>query len=45
METRGDPRDETWEIEQSRCRVHFHDSEGASDEYEVEGAEAAEVLA
>jgi hypothetical protein len=46
METRGvDPRDETWEIKQPRYRVHFHDSHGASDEYEVEGADVAEMLA
>lgn len=46
MDTRGvDPRDETWEIKQPRYRVYFHDSKGAADEYEVEGADAAEVLA
>lgn len=46
MEFRAvDPRDETWEISQPRYRVYFHDDNGASDEYEVEGADATEVLA
>jgi hypothetical protein len=40
MDTRGvDPRDETWEIKHPKYRVYFHDSMGASDEYEVDGAE------
>jgi hypothetical protein len=46
MDTRGvDPRDQTWEIKHPKYRVYFHDSKGASDEYEVEGADVAEVLA
>ena len=46
MDTRGvDPRDQTWEIKQPTYRVYFHDSKGAADEYEVEGADVADVLA
>lgn len=46
MKTRGvDPRDQTWEIEQPTYRVHFHDADGASEEYEVEDGDAREVLA
>jgi hypothetical protein len=45
MEIRGiDPRDAEWEIKQPKYQVHFHDSKGAADEYEVEGADVAEVL-
>lgn len=40
-----DPRDAMWEIPNPRYRVYFHDSKGASDEYEIEGADVPEVLA
>lgn len=40
-----DPRDAEWEIPNPRHRVYFHDSKGASDEYQVEGADVREVLA
>jgi hypothetical protein len=40
-----DPRDAEWEIPHPRYRVYFHDSKGASDECEVEGADVLEVLA
>jgi hypothetical protein len=40
-----DPRDQTWEISQPTFRVHFHAPTGASDEYQVEGAGVAEVMA
>ena len=40
-----DPRDAEWAIPKPRYRVYFHDSKGASDEYEVEGADVTEVLA
>lgn len=40
-----DPRDANWEIPSPRYRVYFHDSKGASDEYEVEGADVLEVMA
>lgn len=46
MKTRRvDPRHRTWEIEQPRYRVSFHDADGASDEYEVEDGDVGEVLA
>lgn len=46
MDSRGiDPRDQTWEIKSPKYRVYFHDANGASDEYEVEGADVPEVLA
>jgi len=46
MDIRGvDPRDQTWEVSHPSYRVHFHDAAGASDEYEVTGANVAEVLA
>jgi len=45
MDIKGvDPRDQTWEISQPRYRVYFHDSDGASDEYEVDGADVSEVM-
>lgn len=40
-----DPRDAEWEIPNPRYRVYFHGLKGASDEYEIEGADAPEVLA
>ena len=40
-----DPRDQTWEVDEPAYRVHFHDGRGASDEYEVRGADVDEVLA
>lgn len=40
-----DPRDQTWELDRPAYRVHFHDVRGASDEYEVRGADVGEVLA
>ena len=40
-----DPRDQTWEISQPTYRVYFDDETGAADEYEVEGADVAEVMA
>jgi hypothetical protein len=40
-----DQRDQTWEILQPRYRVYFHDETGAADEYEVEWADVAEVMA
>jgi hypothetical protein len=40
-----DPRDQTWEVPHPKYRVYFHDASGASDEYEVEGADVPEVLA
>lgn len=46
MEIRGvDPRDQTWEISNPTYRVYFHDSDGASDEYEVDGGGVDEVIA
>lgn len=39
------PRDQTWEISQPKYRVYFHDETGAADEYEVEEADVAEVMA
>ena len=45
MDVKGvDPRDQTWEISHPRYRVYFHDSDGASDEYEVDGADVSEVM-
>jgi hypothetical protein len=38
-----DPRDQTWEVDRPRYRVYFHDANGASDEYEVTGADVDEV--
>jgi len=38
-----DPRDAAWEVP-NPSRVYFHDSRGASDEYEVDGADVSEVL-
>ena len=40
-----DPRDQTWEISRPAYRVYFHDDSGAANEYEVEGADVAEVMA
>jgi hypothetical protein len=40
-----DPRDAAWEIPNPRYRVYFHDSKGAADEYEIQGADVSEVLA
>jgi hypothetical protein len=40
-----DPRDQTWEISRPKYRVYFHDETGAANEYEVEGADVAEVMA
>ncbi|MDT5264359.1 MAG: hypothetical protein QOI90_985 [Mycobacterium sp.] len=40
-----DTRDQTWEISQPKYRVYFQDENGATDEYKVEGAEVAEVMA
>ncbi len=40
-----DPRDAEWEIKQPKYRVHFHDPKGAADEYEIDGADVADVLA
>lgn len=39
-----DPRDQEWVIPDPKYRVYFFDSKGASDEYELEGADVAEVL-
>jgi len=39
-----DPRDQTWEVDAPRYRVYFHERSGASDEYEISGANVAEVL-
>lgn len=39
-----DPRDETWEIDRPRYRVYFHDRQRASFEYEIEGADVADVI-
>jgi hypothetical protein len=45
MEIRSvDPRDQEWEIPHPTYRVYFFDSKGASDEYELAGADVAEVL-
>ena len=40
-----DPRDQTWGIEQPSYRVYFHTASGASDEYEISGADIDEILA
>ena len=40
-----DPRDQTWEISRPTYRVYLHDESGAANEYEVEGADVAEVMA
>lgn len=46
MEIRGvDPRDQTWEFPNPTYRVYFHDLNGASDEYEVDGGDVDEVFA
>ena len=39
-----DPRDQTWELDQPRYRVYFHDADGASDEYELHGGDVVDVL-
>jgi hypothetical protein len=39
-----DPRDQSWEDPQPAYRVYFHDAQGASDEYEVSGADVQGVL-
>lgn len=45
VDVRGvDPRDRTWELEQPQYRVYFHDDGGRSDEYELSGADIAEVM-
>lgn len=40
-----DPRDQTWELDRPVYRVYFHDTAGTSEEFEVTGADADEVLA
>ena len=40
-----DPRDQTWEVDEPRYRVCFHEASGTSDEYEVAGADADQVMA
>jgi hypothetical protein len=40
-----DPRDQTWEISPPKYRVYFSDENGAADEYEVERADVAGVMA
>ena len=40
-----DPRDQTWEVDRPRYRVYFHDTNGASDEHEITGADVGEVIA
>jgi hypothetical protein len=45
VDIRGvDPRDQTWELGRPAYRVYFHDAAGASDDYEVSGADVAEVI-
>lgn len=45
MDVHGvDPRDQTWEIDETRYRVYFHDASGRSDEYEISGADIFEVI-
>lgn len=39
-----DPRGQSWEIDDPRYRVHFHDSNGAADEYELHGGDVADVI-
>jgi hypothetical protein len=43
--TSVDPRDQTWEVDRPSYRVYFHNADGASDEYEVSGADVDEVFA
>lgn len=38
-----DPRDQTWEIDDPKYRVYFHDAAGSSDEYEIGGADVSDV--
>jgi hypothetical protein len=40
-----DPCDQTWEIDDPKCRVYFHDAAGSSDEYEIGGADVSDVMA
>lgn len=40
-----DPRDQTWEDGSARYRVYFHDSDGASDEWELSDVDAEQALA
>jgi hypothetical protein len=45
MEIRSvDPRDQEWEVKDPKYRVYYFDAKGASDEYEVTGADVSEVL-
>jgi hypothetical protein len=39
-----DPRDQTWEVDAPRYRVSFYGRSGAGDEYEISGANVAELL-
>ena len=39
-----DPRDRGWEVDEPIYRVYFHDANGASDEYEVSGADVRSVI-
>lgn len=39
-----DPRDQTWEVGRPSYRAYFHDAGGASDEYQVSGADVVEVI-
>lgn len=43
--TAVDPRDQTWELDQPRYRVYFHDAVGATDEHEVMRADVGQVIA
>ena len=40
-----DPRDQTWEIANPKYRVYFHDTDGASDEYEIDAGDASDAIA
>lgn len=39
-----DPRDQVWEVPHPKYRVHFHDADGTSSEYEVVDAAVDAVL-
>lgn len=39
-----DPRDQTWDLDQPKYRVYFHESDGSSDEYELANADVLEVI-
>lgn len=43
--TAVDPRGQTWELDQPRYRVYFHDAVGATDEHEVMLADVGQVIA